>query len=144
MRRFSRWRALLVATILSASAQAEDPAMLETMSRLQTLTHKLQLSLDQANQPLANFYVEELGGAVEDLSAIESYAGYPISDLTRTMLTPSYQLLAKAVAEGRGRSASDKLERLIGACNSCHQVTEHGFIRIQPNRSNPYLQSFLP
>jgi cytochrome c553 len=142
--------ALLIAAALfpiAAAASEGDDDLLMLMSTLQTLTHKLQLSLDAANLPLAAFYAHELEELGETVAGIASYDGHPIGALTTGMLLPQIEAVNASVRVAQGEdvdSARAAFERMLGQCNACHAATGHGVIVIERNPANPYAQSFAP
>jgi hypothetical protein len=145
---------LLIAALLcpiAAPASEGSDDLLTLMTRLQTLGHKLQLSLDADNRPLAAFYAHELEEAAEAVAEIESYDGHPVGALTTAMLLPPIAALRERLLQARGgeasadeTSAGEAFDRLVVACNACHAATGHAFIVIARNPSNPYAQSFTP
>lgn len=80
---------------LAALANGEA-GLADLMAKMQLHSHKLQLSLDQGNLPLADFYAHELGEVIEDVQAIDDYDGKPIGTLTTSMLLPSFEQLEAA------------------------------------------------
>lgn len=129
--------------LLTGNLQADgDPDLVRIMADMQRHLHKLSLSLDHDNQPLAAFYHHELVEALEAAEAVESYDGHPVGQLSRTMLQPAVERLKKALDSGVG--TDEALDGVIRACNACHQVTEHGFLRIQRSEDNPFMQLFEP
>ena len=118
-----------------------DVGLGELMSRLQTYSHKLQLSVDAGNKPLAQFYIHEIEEVIEEIEEVEEYDGHPVGKLTRDMLIPAFSNVETAV-DREIRTAGTAFDSMINACNSCHQVTDHSQIVIRRNDSNLYLQSF--
>lgn len=130
---------------VSAPARGDDTQLLGLMGKLQNFTHKLQLSVTARNGRLADFYLHELEATSEKIvENIESYDGQPISRLVQSMLLPAIEALEKPVKAGDWAGSDQGFEGLLQACNSCHQVTGHAFIRIAPAGSNPYAQDFRP
>ncbi|MFU8817998.1 MAG: hypothetical protein ACNA7W_21830 [Pseudomonadales bacterium] len=140
-----RWLLAGLLTI-SLTASANDDDLLMLMGTLQTLTHKLQLSLDADNGPLAGFYVHELEEVGEAVVAVESYHGHPIGALAGAMLMPQIAAVDASLegAEADLTATRQAFEQLVVNCNACHAATGHGFIVIERNDANPYLQSFAP
>jgi hypothetical protein len=141
-RRFFSARLLAFSILLSPAAFADE--LVELMGALQTHTHKLQLSLDHGNLPLAAFYAHEVEELVEEVGEVDEYDGYPVGQLATSMLTPVMGRLESALENGNLDAANRELDALVNACNACHVATSHGFIVIARNSSNPYLQSFEP
>jgi hypothetical protein len=139
---------LVAALLAAAPVRADDGDLLALMGVLQTLSHKLQLSLDADNVPLAAFYAHELEETAEAVEAMESYDDHPVGALTSGMLTPRIEAVNRVLREER---ASDRLpqahhafDAMIEQCNACHAITGHGVIVIERNPANPYAQSFAP
>lgn len=133
------------ALLLSASLAAEEePGLAENMRAMQYYLHKLSLSIDAHNQPLADFYAHELEETIEDAEKIGDYKDQPIGRLTQAMLVPGFDALEDAIAEDDWDQTSARLDAVIQSCNACHLATGFGFIRIQRSTTNPYMQSFQP
>jgi cytochrome c553 len=129
--------------LLAASASAEsEPGLAENMRAMQYYSHKLSLSIDARNQPLADFYAHELEETIEDAEKIESYKDQPIGRLTQAMLVPGFEALEDALEGDDWTKTDERFNALIHACNACHQATGFGFIQIRRSSQNPYLQSF--
>lgn len=129
------------------SEAAREPELALLMGTLQTLTHKLALSADAGNAPLAAFYLHE---SMEQLRTIQheapEYENLPIAVLVERLALPAYSDLEKAVAaqpEAGREALLAGLDRVIQSCNECHGATQHGFIRIiRGTEINPFNQSF--
>ncbi len=124
------------------SAQADDVALINTMSALQYFTHKTSLAIDAENAPLAEFYSHELEEILEKLATVSSYHGQPIAKLTEALLHPSFERLEAAIKQQQWQQSSQALDTMIDSCNQCHQATQHGFIHIERQSHNPYFQIF--
>ena len=138
---------LCVGTVMAGSSllQAnESPDLIAVMGDMQRFAHKLQLSLDASNLTLADFYAHELEAAVKQASDIESYGDYPVGRLSASTLKPLVLKLETAIDSGDVSRASTAFDKLIDGCNSCHELTEHGYIHVQRSSANPYMQSFAP
>lgn len=114
------------------------------MSRLQRWTHKTALALQARNPELADFYLHEMEESVETIQTeAQTYEGYAVGDLTEEMLVPSVEALDGALDDRDWAAVGDRLAELGRSCNQCHQVTDHGFVRIDLNDvPNPYTQDF--
>ena len=136
---------LIVATLLGGGAiagEGEEPGLAEQMRLLQYYMHKLNLSLEGENQPLAKFYAHEVEEVIEAVEQIESYDGHAIGALTKAMLAPGFERFEKDLDSGDLGKAVSSYDAVINACNSCHLATKHGFIKIRKSADNPYMQSF--
>ncbi len=122
------------------------------MGELQTLTHKLGLSIENSNHTLSEFYLYESLHALEEMKTdVPEYRGHLIAVLVDRTSTPIYKALATAIKEDKAETettnkrSATAYKALINSCNQCHEVTQHGFIKIAaPNGSNPFLQDFKP
>ncbi len=127
-----------------AELAVSSEGILGKMTTLQYLTHKTALAVDKQNRPLADFYAHELAEAIEDVIKVKSYDGHPVGKLVKTMLVPSFEQLEAEIKGGQWNKASIKIDGMINACNACHTATKHGYIVIERNRDNPFMQTFSP
>lgn len=141
--------------IIYSCAKKEDKAIESSNSRqvkelaeymhiMQIFTHKLLLSIDSKNKKLSAFYLHELEETTEDIiENITEYHGFPVSDLSRTMLLPAIEEMEDEITSGDWGKIRQKSRVLIGSCNSCHINTDHEFIVIpEETETNLYLQRF--
>lgn len=127
----------------TAPVTAAEPGLAVLMERMQTYTHKLQLSLEARNARLADFYLHELEETAEYIAEnIESYHDRPVGALVQNMLMPQIERLEDAVGEREWAESDTRFADLLRACNACHMATEHGFIRLAPAKGNPFAQDF--
>lgn len=124
--------------------QPYTPGLATQMKDMQYWTHKLALSIDGGNVELADFYHHELEEAVEDLIAsIDTYGGYQIAQLTSAMLVPAMETLEEKLDDEDAPGMRTAFAGVVQACNSCHQVTDHGYIRMTDGfGNNPFNQMF--
>ena len=132
-----------LACLSAAPASGDAPGLVVLMHQLQTHAHKAQLSIEARNEPLAHFYLHEL----EETSAyiadnIATYDEYPVGQLTREMLLPAIEALEDVIETGDWSAGGTRFDALLDACNACHTVTAHGYIRVAPASGNPYAQDF--
>lgn len=113
------------------------------MSTLQHHAHKLGLSIQARNRPLAEFYLDEIG---EEIGIIRkkfpTYDQLEIADLAEAMLVPSVPPVAKAIAVSDWPAATLAYAGLIDSCNDCHAAANHDFIQITAPAGNPFNQTF--
>ncbi len=124
------------------ASESEEVELAHIMSNLQYFMHKIGLSIAAENNKLAKFYVHELEEAIEEVLEVESYDDYPIGQFTKSILLPAFLTLDEKIESADMDTADEEYEKLIKACNNCHMLTNHEFIKIQRNDANPYLQSF--
>lgn len=116
------------------------------MGHMQRLNHKLGLSIDAKNQPLADFYRVEIGQMVDVIKLkFPEYGGFQVATLIGAMLTPYLAPLEKAINDGDWAAASSAYDNLIASgCNGCHTATQRAFVKIERNKNNPFNQNFAP
>jgi hypothetical protein len=113
------------------------------MSTLQHHTHKLGLSIQARNKPLAGFYLDEIGEAIGIIQRkFPTYDKLEIADLADAMPVPSVSPVAKAIAASDWPGATRAYAGLIDSCNDCHAAANHDFIKITVPTGNPFNQSF--
>lgn len=127
-----------------APRAAGEPDMIATMGQMQLFLHKISLSVEAGNRELADFYAHELEETIEAAESIEEYHDIPVGELTAAMLTPGFEAFEAALDGDDAGQVESRMGDLIEACNACHQATGYEFIRIEPNDTNPYMQSFEP
>jgi hypothetical protein len=121
------------------------PALHELMGTMQAYMHKYNLSVLENNSELAGFYLHELEEVSEEIiENIEEYDGYPVSSLTETMFLPVVEQAETTLENGSVDEIRKSASLLIQSCNSCHQATEHGYIKIREvtRDENPFNQDF--
>ena len=133
---------LAVLPALASEDDAHDPGLAGYMSSMQRYLHKLDLSVQAGNAKLAGYYIHEIEETAEEIAEnIASYDGHPVGQLTSDKLPPAIEALEDALAKGDGAEAMDGL---VSACNACHVVTDHAYIKIRRAGSNPFNQDFSP
>ena len=135
---------LLAMLVCSPVAADGDVELVNYMRNLQYFTHKISLSLDANNGALAGFYAHEMEEVIEELEEIEHYDDHPIGKLVESKLEPAFEAFEDSLHDKTPAAASPAFDRLIDACNTCHEATEHGFIVIRRITDNPFMQSFAP
>ena len=133
---------LLVILLATSSTTLANGEIMDVMHKMQTYIHKLQLSVDADNVPLAGFYAHELEEQIEVLEHLGSYDGYPVGTMGGNALMKSLDDLEDAIDSGNRDEVDLAYEVLMYACNQCHQATNHGFIVVKRNHTNPYAQDF--
>lgn len=131
---------LLGLCILPSVLQAAD--LIKYMGSLQYYTQKTWLSVNAKNPELAHFYAHEMEATIKDIQTVESFDGFAVGKLATGMLVPKFEKLEAAINAEDWKAAEPAFSQLINACNSCHDSTSHGFVNIQFNDYNPYMQSF--
>ncbi|HXV15044.1 MAG TPA: hypothetical protein VEC56_12630 [Candidatus Krumholzibacteria bacterium] len=113
------------------------------MSHAQRHAHKLGLSIQAKNKPLAEFYLAELGETFELIQRkFPQYDGLQIAALSKAMLDPAKPALARSLAAGDFATASVAYDKYLAACNSCHVAAKHEYVKVVAPTGNPFNQSF--
>ena len=133
---------ILLGICASLSYAAQERHLVDTMTKLQYLTHKTGLSLDAGNVPAARFYAHELDETIEELVDFGLYENMPVGKLTKSILLEKFRILEENIEAGKQQAALGSFRHMIDSCNKCHQSTDHGYIKVSINHNNPYMQSF--
>jgi mono/diheme cytochrome c family protein len=135
--------AVALTGLAATPALGDGPGLAVMMERMQTYTHKLQLSLAANNARLADLYLHELEEAAEYVvDNLPYYHDFPVGQLTREMLLPSIEALEDTLDEADWAESGAGFARLLDSCNACHAATGKGYIRIAPAAGNPFAQDF--
>jgi len=120
----------------------DDVELVQLMSSLQYFSHKLGLSIDSSNKELASFYAHEVEEVLEEAEKVMAYDGFPVGKMVESTVKPAFEKLEDAVKAANWKQADKAFDDLVSSCNSCHQATAHGYIKLERRRDNPYMQSF--
>jgi hypothetical protein len=113
------------------------------MSQIQRHAHKLGLSVQAKNKPLAEFYLTELGETFEIVQKkFPQYEGYQIAALSKAMIDPAKPALAKALGASDWPGATTAYGQYLTACNNCHVAVKHEFVKVVAPTGNPFNQTF--
>lgn len=120
------------------------PELAEYMSIMQYYTHKFALGVDARNQELAQFYFNEIRALSDQIKEdIPGYEGYDIARFMGIFLDPAIQPVADALENNNWEETRSQVIKLVNSCNSCHNATGHGFVKVSPGfDKNPYNQDF--
>lgn len=109
----------------------EHHELAEHMGSLQRYMNKLWFAGINENEALAAFYIHEIEENMEEI--VEGNImddGKDISVLMKSMALPALEQLDEVIDQRDFAAFQNEYLTLVNACNSCHQVTEHAFIRI--------------
>lgn len=134
--------ALLATSTVMASEKEEG--LISLMANFQYFMHKTALSLDAKNLELVKFYAHEIEENLEAAEGYGSYDDFSIGPMVKQTLTPEFEKFEEHVDAKDLYAASQQFNKVIEACNSCHESTKKGYIRMERVTTNPYLQSFTP
>lgn len=125
-------------------AGTEVPELADEMSTLQQYSHKYALAVEAENQELAQFYFHEVLATIEVIKdEIPSYDGYDIRRFMTLFIDPAIEPVEEAMKTRDWGDIREKTITLVNACNSCHNATNHGFIKVTPGfNNNPFNQDF--
>lgn len=120
-------------------AAANIPGLGEIMT-LQQLRHiKLWFAGHNANWPLADYEVGELGEGFDDVGKLVG------SDFVDKQVGAAMKALQQAVDDKSRPEFEAAFDKLSAGCNSCHHALDHAFIAIQRPSALPYSdQNFAP
>lgn len=122
----------------------EGMPLIMLMQNMQYHVHKLGLAVDANNPTLEDFYAHEMEEVIDAVSEIEDYEGIPIAENLKKTLMPAFEQMEAAIDKGEREPIDAAYNELITGCNSCHAASEHGYIHIRRNHTNPYPQDFSP
>lgn len=133
---------LMILPPLSQSAEEEVEGFVDLMAALQYFSHKVGLSIRGENLELADFYMHEIEETLAAISEVESYDGHPVGELSK-MMGPVVEDVGGGLDAGDPQAAMDAYQRMIDTCNTCHAVTNFGYIKIvDRSTENPFMQAF--
>jgi hypothetical protein len=138
---------LIVAGMLASSvvgASEKEGSLISLMGNFQYFMHKTSLSLDSGNLELVKFYAHEIEENLEKAEEYGDYQKYHIGSMVKHTLTPEFETFEAHLDKGDLNAANRQFDVMIEACNSCHQSTQKGLIRIERVKTNPFMQSFAP
>jgi hypothetical protein len=154
IRRFSAMAALLVAASLPVLADEQRPAdsqerYLPPLNLLMVATQLSHFKLWYAgavqNWPLANYELAQIRVSIDRARRL-----YPNSSASNmTMMSPAADDVEGAIKAKDSVRFSNAFGKLTAECNSCHEATGFGFIkmrvpRISPVETSPFSdESFL-
>jgi hypothetical protein len=85
------------------------------------------------NWPLAKYELSQIRESIDD--AINLYPNSAASNMR--MMAPAVNELEDAIKDKDGAKFSGAYTKLTAACNSCHEATGFGFVKIRDPRLSP-------
>jgi hypothetical protein len=138
--------AILVIALLAGPtpvvAGDDDLDLVTWMGRLQYYTHKLGLSIDAGNQALIGYYIHEVEEVIEEIEKVDDYDGVAVGKLTKKVLVPAFETLEEAFESGDQSRLDGDYNRLITACNQCHESSNRFYLVVERRHDNPFAQRF--
>jgi cytochrome c556 len=128
----------------SKRALEDVPELADAMGQMQYYLHKYALAVDAQNHELATFYFHEVRAASDGIKEnIPGYEGYDIKRFMKLFLDPTLEPIETALANKKWDEVRTKTIDMVSSCNSCHNATAHGFVKVTPGfDNNPYNQDF--
>jgi hypothetical protein len=112
-----------------------QPGIGEFMLGIQAHHTKLWFAGKNENWELADFEIEEIREAMED---IQDFNGDQCESQTVPLIFPPLDSLSKAIEEKNLVKFTKNFSILTNSCNTCHRATNHAFNVIRIPESNPF------
>ena len=113
------------------------------MSFISRYAQKLYFAGEAENWELADIYSHEIEEiSAEIVSRGEMHDGINISELMESMLLPQIEQLEEAIDSGDREIFLDRYNVMIQSCNSCHEASDYGAVKVTVPDINPYAQDF--
>lgn len=131
----------------AAPAPAAGPYGIGEIMLMTQIRHaKLWLAGDAGNWELADYEIDEIKEAFEDV--VEDFPVYkdiPVGKMIEATIMPPITEVEKAIKARDRAGFVAAFDKLTAACNSCHQAANRAFIVIQrPAGASFPNQSFAP
>tara|TARA_R110001592_G_scaffold342014_3_gene631529 strand:- start:2254 stop:2745 length:492 start_codon:yes stop_codon:yes gene_type:complete len=124
----------------SELSETYKPGFGEFMGNIQVHHSKLWFSGKNENWELANFEINEIKEALED---IEKYQSERTESKYIPMINPALDSVSNAIQQKNLIQFERSYKLLTNTCTSCHQATNHEFIQITiPSQQNFSNQRF--
>lgn len=121
----------------------EEIPLIYHMSFISRYAQKLYFAGEAENWELADIYSHEIEEISADIvSRGEMHDGINISELMESMLLPQIEQLEKAIDSGDREMFMDRYNVMIQSCNSCHEASDYGAVKVTVPDVNPYAQDF--
>ena len=116
------------------------------MGRIQRYLDKLYFAGRAGNWDLAAFYLHEIQEQAEGILQTDVYEDeIYINPLIEKLLLKQVEQTRYAIEQKRTDVFEQQYGVLVERCNTCHQITRHGFIKIKkPEESMFHNQEFKP
>jgi hypothetical protein len=121
----------------------EDLADIMHVTQLRHL--KLSYAGSVRNWDLAEYEARQMGKSFRRAAQFYPvFENVPLARLIAEISTPALVEVEKAIKERDGDAFFKSFKRLTAACNSCHQETGRGFIRIRAPTASPFSNQVFP
>ena len=107
---------------------------------------KLWFSGSVSNWELAGFTIHEIEESLETAARLHpTYKDSPVGRMIEDTVKTPIEDIEKAIKAQNCAAFVSAYDKLTGACNACHQATNHAFIVIQRPLTSPFPnQTFAP
>lgn len=116
-------------------SQQYKPGLGTLMKHVQTHHAKLWFAGSNENWALADFEIHELK---ERFEAIEKYHAGNDEIEPIDMIYPSLDSVSQAVDQKHQAKFENSFSVLNKTCNSCHDATDHGFVKVKTPEEPPF------
>jgi hypothetical protein len=124
----------------SEISETYKPGFGEFMGNIQVHHSKLWFAGENENWKLADFEINEIKEALED---IEKYQSERPESKSIPMINPALDSVSNAIQQKNLIQFQRSYNLLTNTCTNCHQATNHGFIQIKiPSQQNFSNQRF--
>jgi len=121
----------------------EEIPLIYHMSFISRYAQKLYFAGEAENWELADIYSHEIEEiSAEIVSRGEMHDGINISELMEAILLPQIEQLEEAIDSGHREMFIDRYNVMIQSCNSCHEASDYGAVKVAVPDINPYAQDF--
>ena len=130
-------------TVENYQSAIEEIPLIYHMSFISRYAQKLYFAGEAENWELADIYSHEIEEISADIvSRGEMHDGINISELMETMLLPQIEQLEEAIDSGDREMFMDRYSVMIQSCNSCHDASDYGAVKVTVPDVNPFAQDF--
>ncbi len=128
----------VMGTVSLTVDEHETPELAPFMSRIQAFSQKLGYSIENSNQPLAQFCLHEIEEEFEEIQdEIPEHDEMPIAEYISTLINPAFEPFEEALQTKNWELAKEHYLSFIQRCNACHIQTAHEYIEILPASGKP-------
>ncbi|HEX4887867.1 MAG TPA: hypothetical protein VFV37_07475 [Luteibaculaceae bacterium] len=111
--------------------QGHPVELVALMGRMQVYVNKLYFAGKAENKALFQFYLREINEAMDEIvQGGVSMDGMNVSANMKAFGVPSVQVIEKRIGAEGFVNFEEHYANLITACNSCHKVSQRGYIEM--------------
>jgi hypothetical protein len=139
---------ILAATAIAPHAVAQQAAYKPDLAELMAVTqfrhYKVGYSAEVENWDLTKYELGKIRNSLETASSLyPTFQNVDMAQLIQQISNPALDAMDKAVAAKDRRKFKAEFAKLTDACNSCHQQTGVGFIKIRVPTKSPHSNQVL-